>query len=403
MTGDGARTLIWDAANRLKQVNIAASGANVHLAYGPDGSRARKSSPFKVTRYPSPDIEFSGSGTNASDWTRYPHMNVKVEGTTKYWLHRDHLASVRIVTDITGAPAESTNYASYGERINAAKTTEKGYIGERHDPETGLIYLNARYMDPIFGRFISPDDWDPTKQWAGSGKIVCNPDLITNAGNHLMENAAYFPICSKLASLRRAATAARARRANHVYDLYKLNLGTRRHEQAATHSIGADLSNDSISLVALTSSSNTATNGNVSNYVGTNRYSYSSNDPINRSDPNGHNDDNPEANSQPEGNESKTPQGFENDPDPSKQGPLGTTEEEPYSKPNQTLGRFFGVIGGVIGGIIGGRVGPDAGRVGAGIGGLAGYYTGAYGKEAIMDFAEAATRSGPPNLSGLVE
>ncbi len=185
MTGDGARTLIWDAANRLKQVNIAASGANVHLAYGPDGSRARKSSPFKVTRYPSPDIEFSGSGTNASDWTRYPHMNVKVEGTTKYWLHRDHLASVRIVTDITGAPAESTNYASYGERINAAKTTEKGYIGERHDPETGLIYLNARYMDPIFGRFISPDDWDPVLEGVGTNRYAyAGNDPVNKADNN---------------------------------------------------------------------------------------------------------------------------------------------------------------------------------------------------------------------------
>ncbi len=185
MTGDGARTLIWDEANRLKQVNIAASGANVHLAYGPDGSRARKSSPFKVTRYPSPDIEFSGSGTNASDWTRYPHMNVKVEGTTKYWLHRDHLASVRVVTDITGAPAESTNYASYGERTNAAMTTEKGYIGERHDPETGLIYLNARYMDPIFGRFISPDDWDPVLEGVGTNRYAyAQNDPVNKADNN---------------------------------------------------------------------------------------------------------------------------------------------------------------------------------------------------------------------------
>ncbi|MBB3352348.1 RHS repeat-associated protein [Rhizobium sp. BK049] len=36
----------------------------------------------------------------------------------------------------------------------------RSYIGKRFDPETGLIYLNARY-DPAFGRFISPDDWDP--------------------------------------------------------------------------------------------------------------------------------------------------------------------------------------------------------------------------------------------------
>lgn len=172
MTGDGARTLFWDEANRLKQVDIAATGASVHLAYGPDGSRARKSSPFKVTRYASPDIEFSGTGAAAADWTRYPHMNIKVEGGTKYWLHRDHLSSVRFVTTATGALAETTAYAAYGERTNAAMTTEKGYIGERHDPETGLIYLNARYMDPKFGRFISPDDWDPIIEGVGTNRYA---------------------------------------------------------------------------------------------------------------------------------------------------------------------------------------------------------------------------------------
>lgn len=172
MTGDGARTLFWDEANRLKQVDIAATGASVHLAYGPDGSRARKSSPFKVTRYASADIEFSGTGAAAADWTRYPHMNIKVEGGTAYWLHRDHLSSVRFVTTATGALAETTAYAAYGERTNAAMTTEKGYIGERHDPETGLIYLNARYMDPKFGRFISPDDWDPIEEGVGTNRYT---------------------------------------------------------------------------------------------------------------------------------------------------------------------------------------------------------------------------------------
>ncbi|WP_375374122.1 RHS repeat-associated core domain-containing protein [Ensifer sp. ENS12] len=34
--------------------------------------------------------------------------------------------------------------------------TQRGYIGERFDPETGLQYLNARYYDPKFGRCISP-------------------------------------------------------------------------------------------------------------------------------------------------------------------------------------------------------------------------------------------------------
>jgi RHS repeat-associated protein len=43
----------------------------------------------------------------------------------------------------------------------AATTSEKSYLNERYDAETGLQYLHARYYDPDFGRFLSPDTWDP--------------------------------------------------------------------------------------------------------------------------------------------------------------------------------------------------------------------------------------------------
>jgi RHS repeat-associated protein len=51
-------------------------------------------------------------------------------------------------------------------------TTQKNYVGERFDPETGLMYLNARYMDPTFGRFISPDDWNPTLEGVGTNRYA---------------------------------------------------------------------------------------------------------------------------------------------------------------------------------------------------------------------------------------
>ncbi|MER9852209.1 RHS repeat-associated core domain-containing protein, partial [Mesorhizobium sp. M0106] len=104
--------------------------------------------------------------------TRYPHPDVKVTGATKTFLHRDHLASVRMVTDASGAIVEQTNYATYGERLNTGFQTQKSYIGERFDPETGLLYLNARYMDPVLGRFISPDDWDPTLGSVGTNRYA---------------------------------------------------------------------------------------------------------------------------------------------------------------------------------------------------------------------------------------
>ena len=168
LTADGTRTFAWDKANRLKTVTLA--GNTTTLYYAPDGSRAQKIAPTATMLYPDASVEITAGTTPA--FTRYPHPDIKVVGTTKSFLHRDHLASVRLVTTSTGAIAESTNYASYGERTNAGFQTSKSYIGERFDPETGLLYLNARYMDPILGRFISPDDWDPTIAGVGTNRYA---------------------------------------------------------------------------------------------------------------------------------------------------------------------------------------------------------------------------------------
>ena len=188
-TADGARTLAWDDANRLS--SVALSGTTT-FGYGPDNARVRKRAPnAAVTLYPTPDVEYyetayvPGGPPVVSTWTRYPHMDVKVVGGAKQFLHRDHLASVRFVTDASGNVVEQTNYAVYGERTNAAFTTSKGYIGERYDAETGLLYLNARYMDPVFGRFISADDWDPTIEGVGTNRYAyAQNDPVNKADNN---------------------------------------------------------------------------------------------------------------------------------------------------------------------------------------------------------------------------
>lgn len=170
---DGARELTWDPANRLSKVERGS--VTVNLAYGPDGARAKKTWDLGKTLYPSADVEIDdfGTVTGPNAFTRYPHPDIKIVGTQKFFLHRDHLSSVRFVTNAAGAIVESTPYAVYGERMNEATfNRQKGFIGERHDPETGLIYLNARYYDPAFGRFISPDDWDPTLEGVGTNRYA---------------------------------------------------------------------------------------------------------------------------------------------------------------------------------------------------------------------------------------
>jgi RHS repeat-associated protein len=109
-------------------------------------------------------------------------MDVMIEGTTVSFLHRDHLASVKAVTSMTPAATpiaagqslylkQRSGYAAFGEP-KVVTSLAKGFIGERPDPETGLLYLNARYLDPALGRFISPDDYDPTLPGVGTNRYA---------------------------------------------------------------------------------------------------------------------------------------------------------------------------------------------------------------------------------------
>ena len=62
-----------------------------------------------------------------------------------------------MITDYTGNEFEYREYTPYGEEwfaetANAAESLkiglELGFTGHIEDKETGLIYANARYLDP---------------------------------------------------------------------------------------------------------------------------------------------------------------------------------------------------------------------------------------------------------------
>jgi hypothetical protein len=83
-------------------------------------------------------------------------------------VHHDGQGSVRGVTDAPGARVERTIYRPYGNWSSdltaqwslTTPTESHSYIGERLDADAGLLFLNARYMDPQLAppRENSPPD-----------------------------------------------------------------------------------------------------------------------------------------------------------------------------------------------------------------------------------------------------
>ena len=82
-----------------------------------------------------------------------------------YYVH-DGTGSVRALTDSNGAITDTYTFDAFGTLLASTGTTDNEFLfqGERKDPETGLYYLRARYMDPAIGRFTTMDGYEGDNQ-----------------------------------------------------------------------------------------------------------------------------------------------------------------------------------------------------------------------------------------------
>jgi RHS repeat-associated protein len=193
-----SRTIAWDGENRPTAITMG--GKTTRFTYGPDGSRWLKTTPTPANASCTPtstsdltmvytfgpEVEqkvgpvcVSGIWSTLTVWTKYPHPDVKRVGngaaSATYFLHRDGVGTVRQVTDWSGTTEEWSSYTPFGKQMQTlldATLETKGWIGEREDPEVGLVNLNARLYDPEIGRFISPDWWDPTQPGVGTNRYA---------------------------------------------------------------------------------------------------------------------------------------------------------------------------------------------------------------------------------------
>ena len=75
----------------------------------------------------------------------------------------DHLGSAQLITDYKGDEYQRIEYTPYGETW-VEKTSNTGseflpykFTGKELDPETGLYYYGARYLDPKYSIWLSAD------------------------------------------------------------------------------------------------------------------------------------------------------------------------------------------------------------------------------------------------------
>ena len=106
-----------------------------------------------------------------------------------YYLHRDYLGSIVMLTDEEGNIAERRHFDPWGQVLKvedgAGNTLDKltlldrGFTGHEHLLSVGLINMNARLYDPVLHRFLQPDNFvqDPfnTQNFNRYGYCLNNP------------------------------------------------------------------------------------------------------------------------------------------------------------------------------------------------------------------------------------
>ena len=106
-----------------------------------------------------------------------------------YYLHRDYLGSIVMLTDEEGNIAERRHFDPWGQPIKvedgAGKVLQgltlldRGFTGHEHLQTVGLIHMNGRLYDPVLHRFLQPDNFvqDPfnTQNFNRYGYCLNNP------------------------------------------------------------------------------------------------------------------------------------------------------------------------------------------------------------------------------------
>ncbi len=179
-TSGTTSTYTYDAENRLK--TRAVSGGSVSYTYDASGTMVRRlNADGSWTVYiggvyeknsDGSTVKYYGASGKAVAMRRTPATGAP----TLYYTLSDHLGSVSVVTDTTGAVVASQKYWPYGAvRFGGVSQTDKLYTGQQIEPgdsALGLYNYKARFYSTVTGRFVSPDPTNASGSWMALNRFV---------------------------------------------------------------------------------------------------------------------------------------------------------------------------------------------------------------------------------------
>jgi RHS repeat-associated protein len=174
-TGVGGDSYQYDADNKLIWANKA--GKTISYVYDGDGNRVQKTVDDGVstvtttylvdTNNPTGYAQVLEEKTGGSLTKVYTYgldlISCRdIPAAKTYYFGYDGQGSVRYLTDTDGNITDTYDFDAFGNLINRTGTTDNNYLytGEQYDPDLGMYFLRARYLDPDNGRFWGMDKWE---------------------------------------------------------------------------------------------------------------------------------------------------------------------------------------------------------------------------------------------------
>jgi RHS repeat-associated protein len=141
----GAASALYTYDGNLKRVKSVANGKTAYWVYPAAGGVS---------------LQDNVTDARLTEYLSIGPLALRlVNGAIAEYTHGDHLGSPIAATDASGAVTWRESYDPFGEtRIRpAANANNTGYTGHVQDEYSGLTYMQARYYDPVIGRFLSTD------------------------------------------------------------------------------------------------------------------------------------------------------------------------------------------------------------------------------------------------------
>ncbi len=169
MTSDGTNAFAWDAENRM--IKITYPGTNNFSSFVYDGLSRNVSIVETVAGSVTSTKQFVWAGSNRKEerdgsgaLTKKFFERGQMNLTTKYFYDKDHLGTVREMTDNSGVIQAQYAFDPFGRvtKLSEAVASDFGYAGYYSHSRSGLNLTRTRAYASTLGRFINRDPIEET-------------------------------------------------------------------------------------------------------------------------------------------------------------------------------------------------------------------------------------------------